>query len=101
MPPKKIDARQGPSVTELRRLIEEFLTINDMDNDGIYFGWLVAGDRNLVQRLRDGGDLTTTKMDDIIAFMQNPDKESRTKTSQGLVIRKTLQPLTIKPKEHL
>lgn len=52
--------------------IEEFLSINDMDNDGNSFGWYVMNDRNLVTRLRDGKDISLRIMEDILAFMQNP-----------------------------
>lgn len=34
-----------------------------------HFGWLAAGDTSLVKRLRDGGDITTRKLDKIKFFM--------------------------------
>lgn len=99
MPRQKADAKQGPTTLWLLGLIEEFLTINDMENDGNSFGWLVSEDRTLVTRLRDGGDISITKMDDALAFMRSPVSVYRTKTSEGLVITKTLKPLTFKQKE--
>lgn len=91
----KTERIQGPTAQWLLGLIDEFLTINDMENDGCAFGWYVSQDRSLVTRLRDGGDVTTTKMDDILAFMQNP----VTVTRKGELKELDLKPLTIKPKE--
>lgn len=106
MPAKTDDAKQGPTAKWLLELIEEFMTINGMDNDGNRFGWLFCGDRTLVQRLRDGGDITTTRMDDAIAFMRNPVNFYRrpTPTSSACksqVIPTALKPLTIKPRSKL
>lgn len=98
MPRQKADAKQGPTVLWLLEQIEEFLSVNDMENDGNTFGWLVSKDRTLVTRLRDGGDISITKMDDVIAFMRCPDRVYRTETREGLVVKKTLKPLTIKPR---
>ena len=61
-----------PINTWLVDLIDEFLTINAMENDGCVFGWYIMRDRSLVTRLRDGGDVTTRKLETILAFMQNP-----------------------------
>ena len=91
----KTDRKTGPTVEWLLARIEEFLTLNAMDNDGCAFGWYVSQDRSLVTRLRDGGDVTTTKMDDILAFMQNP----VTVTRNGELKPLDLKPLTIEPKE--
>lgn len=99
MPIRKDNARQGPTSQWLLGLIEEFLTINNMDNDGNYFGWLVNKDRTLVQRLRDGGDVSITRMDDILAFMQYPATFRRTSAGLGPVNFRILKPLIIKPKE--
>lgn len=100
MPIQKADKKQGKTTLWLLEQIEEFLTINDMDNDGNTFGWLVSKDRTLVQRLRDGGDIAIGKMDDALAFMQRPDTVYRTTTVEGTV-KKTLKPLTIKPRSIL
>jgi len=93
------ERRQGPTAIMLLGLIEEFLTLNDMDNDGNYFGWLVCGDRTLVQRLREGGDVTTTKMDDIISFLYKPEKILRSATLKGPVTIRYFKPL--KPRSVL
>lgn len=99
MPIQKTDRKQGPTVLWLLEHIEEFLSVNDMENDGNTFGWLVTKDRTLVTRLRDGGDISVTRMDMVLAFMRCPDKVYRTEASDGSVVKKTLKPLTIKPKE--
>lgn len=99
MPAKKIDTEQGKTTLWLLELIEEFLTINEMDNDGNAFGWQAIKDRTVVTRLRDGGDVSLTKMDDILAFMQSPAQIYSTRPGGGLAIKKTLKPLTIQPKE--
>ena len=99
MPAKKIDAQQGPTAKWLLDQIEEFLTINEMENDGCTFGWLLCRDRTLVQRLRDGGDVTLTRMDGAVAFMRNPVSGYRTYAKHGQRTIKALRPLNIKPKE--
>lgn len=101
MPAKKENKPQGPTTLWLLELIEEYLTINDMDNDGNTFGWLVAQDRTLVQRLRDGGDISITRMDDVLAFMQRPIQSYRTSARLGTRTLKTLKPLTIQPRSIL
>ena len=60
----------GKTVEWLLEHIEEFLTINNMDNDGYTFGWYVMRDKSLVTRLRDGGDITTRKLEATLVFMQ-------------------------------
>lgn len=98
MPIKNLDKPQSPIILWLLGLIEDYLTLNEMDNDGHTFGWLVAKDRTMVQRLRDGGDITVTKMDDVLAFMQCPANSYRTSASTGARTIKPLKPLTIKPR---
>lgn len=101
MPAKRPDTVQGPTAKWLLGLIEDFLTANEMDNDGCHFGWILCGDRTLVQRLRDGGDVSTTRLDEAIAFMRNPVNFYRRPTptaSKSLVIPKALKPLTIEPR---
>ena len=96
--PAKYERRQGATTQWLLGLIEEFLTINNIENDGNYFGWALCKDRTLVQRLREEGDITITRMDDALAFMQNPVGYTRVMTSEGWV-KVPLKPLTIKTKE--
>jgi hypothetical protein len=95
----KQDRVQGPTAQWLLEIIEEFLTLNELDNDGCLFGWVLSKDRTLVQRLRDGGDVTTSKMDEILAFVQNPVSFASTGVRKGLVRNIPLKPITIKPKE--
>jgi hypothetical protein len=40
--------------------------------DGEAFGWAACRDSGLWERLESGGDVRTSKMDDILAFIQNP-----------------------------
>jgi hypothetical protein len=99
MPRKKAGEVQSDLTLWLLGLIEEYLTLNDMDNDGNTFGWLSIGDVSVVQRLRDGGDVTIGKMVKIFAFMQRPVNSYLTSARTGERVTKTLKPLTIKPKE--
>jgi hypothetical protein len=85
------NTRTCSTVSWLLAEIENFLTINSMENDGCAFGWYIMRDRSLVSRLRDGGDVTTKKMDDILAFMLNP----VTTTRSGEPKKLNLKPLTI------
>lgn len=68
----------------LLRHIELFMDLNDMEPDGNSFGWKACQDRTLVTRLRDGGDIRTTLLLQILSFMQNPISQSG-------------KPLTLKP----
>lgn len=95
----KQDRVQGPTAQWLLEVIEEFLTVNELDNDGCLFGWVLSKDRTLVQRLRDGGDVTTSKMDEILAFVQNPVSFAQTGVRKGLVRNIPLKPIIVKPKE--
>lgn len=36
------------------------------------FGWAALRDTSVLERLKKGGDITTRKLDAIIAFMSNP-----------------------------
>ena len=36
------------------------------------FGWAALRDTSILKRLKNGGDITTRKLDAIIAFMTNP-----------------------------
>jgi len=82
-----------PLTDWLMDLIEQFLTINVMENDGCVFGWYIMRDRSLVTRLREGGDLTTRKLETILSFMQNPIMYNGKKLD--------LKPLNIKRRELL
>lgn len=98
MPLKKLDKPQGATAVWLLEQIESYLELNAMDNDGETFGWLVAKDKTMVQRLRDGGDITTGKMDDALAFMRMPINSYRTSARTGARTIKTLKPLNIQPR---
>lgn len=75
--------------------IEEFLTINDMPNDGCLFGWYIMQDRNLVTRLRDGKDISVRIMEDVLAFMQKPVTFVRSGDRKGNKKPLSLKPITI------
>lgn len=76
--------------------IEEFLTLNDMDNDGCAFGWYVMADRNLVTRLRDGKDISVRIFEDVLAFMQKPVTVIPRGNRKGELKPLDLKPITIK-----
>lgn len=48
--------------------IDEFIALNPHYDDES-FGWKAVKDASLVGRLRSGKDITTRKLDDIIAFL--------------------------------
>jgi hypothetical protein len=76
--------------------IEEFLTINDMDNDGNQFGWYVMHDKDLVTRLRDGKDVSVRIMEASLSFMQNPVTVIPRGNRKGETRLLPLKPLVIK-----
>ena len=82
----------GPTVAWLLTQIDAFLDLNDMPGDGCLFGWYAMRDSSLVSRLREGKDVTTSKLDDILAFMQNPSTVTRSVEPKTL----NLKPLNIK-----
>lgn len=56
------------SIVRLLADIEMFLTENpELSAEG--FGWRAIKETSLVKRLREGGDVSTRKMDAIIVFM--------------------------------
>lgn len=88
---EKTEQRENTTAEWLLGQIEAFLDLNDMDANGCNLGWYVMRDRSLVTRLRDGGDLTTRKMELVLAFIQNP-VDYRGK-------KLTLTPLNVKRRE--
>jgi len=61
---------------KLLELIDAFLAKNPRTTpEG--FGWQAIGDSTLVLRLRNGGDVTTAKMDAVIRYMSNPIKKGK------------------------
>lgn len=87
---RKLDRPQGQTAVWLLEQIENFIELNNLDNDGNSFGWYVAKDRAIVQRLRDGGDVTITRMDDILAFMQNPPVSDRRALMKPMKIKRRI-----------
>lgn len=63
--------KYSSSIEWLRDQVEEFL-INNPEITAECFGWWAVQDTKLVGRLREGADVTTRKMDRIIAFLANP-----------------------------
>lgn len=58
---------------KLLELIEKHLAANPhITPEG--FGWAAIKDSFLVTRLRNGGDITTGKLDAIIKYLSNPNK---------------------------
>lgn len=93
-PPAEIE----PMTPWLLDLIEQFLTINDMDNDGNAFGWYVMHDKDLVTRLRDGKDVSVRIMEASLSFMQNPVTVIPRGNRKGETRPLPLKPLVIKPR---
>lgn len=62
------------SIEWLAHEVEVFLA-NNPEMEPSSFGYRAINDPSLVARLRAGGDVTTRKMDKIIAFLQNPNQE--------------------------
>lgn len=56
--------------------------------DGEAFGWASCRDSGLMDRLENGGDCRTGKMDAILAYIQNPVPPSRW-------VRATLTPIKL------
>lgn len=72
--PKKFSS----SIEWLLDQIEQFLKANasaGLTAEG--FGWKAIGDPSLVKRLRQGGDVTTRKMDKIIRYLENPNQTEK------------------------
>lgn len=66
--------------------IERFLK----QNPGItaeHFGWLTIGDTSLVPRLREGGDVTTRKLDLVTEFLLNASTRKKEITHGNQEIR--------------
>ena len=95
MPIKNFNNPQCELTQWLLGLMEEYIDLNDLDNDGNTFGWLACKDATMVQRLRDGGDISIGKMCNALAFMQRPG-EYRAKNTD--TVYKPLKPLTLKPR---
>jgi hypothetical protein len=53
--------------------VEEFL-VNNPHLDPESFGWKSVRDTSIVSRLRVGKDVTTRKLDMLIAYMANPNQ---------------------------
>lgn len=70
------DLQNKKPVSTVEWLIEQidvFLTNNaPMSEES--FGWHAIKDTSLVGRLRSGGDVTTRKLDRIIAYLHNPNQ---------------------------
>jgi hypothetical protein len=68
-----MEQKPTSSIQWLLGKIEEFLKNNPtISPEG--FGWACSRDTSLVERLRAGGDVTTRKMDVIIAYLANPNQ---------------------------
>lgn len=66
--PTKTPAKAQRSRDVLLAMIEQHLaTYVNVTPEG--FGWAAIKDTRLVPRLRDGGDITTGKMDDVLLYL--------------------------------
>lgn len=68
--PKTKQAKPTSSREWLLKRIEAYLVQAQIDAET--FGWVAVRDSSLVGRLRAGKDVTTRKMDAIIAYMAKP-----------------------------
>ena len=59
------------SIEWLLAQIDSYLSENQ-DVTPECFGWRAMRDTKLVDRLRNGGDITTRKMDKVIRYLANP-----------------------------
>lgn len=66
------------SIEWLRDQVEEFLK-NNPNITAECLGWWAVQDTKLVGRLREGADVTTRKMDKIIAFLADPKPPTKEK----------------------
>lgn len=71
-------AKHSSSIEWLLADIEKFL-VNNPSVTAECLGWWTVRDTKLVDRLRGGGDVTTRKMDKIIAFLHNPEPPTKEK----------------------
>lgn len=62
--------------------IERFLEANPHISEES-FGWFSIKQSNLLERLRSGGDITTRKLDAIIAYMRAPVTTKRKDADNG------------------
>lgn len=98
MPARKQD-NQGPTAKWLIEQIDKFLTVNPvLENDGCVLGYHIGKDRSLIERLRNGGDVFTSRMDEIIAFLTRHDNVIVTRSEGGSEKNVTLTPITIPPR---
>lgn len=65
------EKKPASTIEWLRTRVEEFLVKNPHITDEC-FGWRAVKDTKLVGRLRGGRDVTTRKLDRIIAYMAEP-----------------------------
>lgn len=86
------DRQTGPTHAWLLSQIEAFMDLNDMSPDGGTFGWYVKRDSSLVTRLRDGKEVSTGTLDEILAFMKDPVTVTRNGEPKAL----NLKPLNVK-----
>lgn len=70
------EENRKPTRVWLLEQIELFLSNNpSMSPEG--FGWNACRNTSLVERLRKGGDTTTTNLDKVIAFLGSPHQSRR------------------------
>jgi hypothetical protein len=84
--PTTYDPTRKPKTTREYLLwrVEEYLVKNpQVSPPG--FGHSSIGDTSVVKRLREGGDVTTTKFDRMIRYMGNPNEKEKSNGNESEV----------------
>ncbi len=69
--PPKAEKKFASTLEWLIHQIDQYLKINPGVTEAA-FGWAAIKDTGLVERLREGGDVTTRKFDALVRYMSNP-----------------------------
>ncbi len=80
--PNPQETARKTTIESLLDHIDQFLEANPHITEES-FGWFSCKQSNLLERLRDGGDITTRRLDSIIAFMANPVLTHRKDATHG------------------
>lgn len=75
--PAKLTSTAEWLLHNIDRFLDNNLHNGWMDEEA--FGWAACKDSSLVERLRNGGDVRTEKMDLILSFVKNPVPPSKWK----------------------
>ncbi len=79
--PPAVEKKFASTLEWLVDRINSFLKMNKGLTEAS-FGWAAIKDTGLVERLRNGGDVTTRKLDALVRFMSNPHKKENPDVDQ-------------------